>query len=282
MATADKIKKRSSEHVPLGYKKNSDDSYSMMVSSTNSDGASAADREIVFITYRVKTAFTGASVGDTVTQMRVINLTGESPVIESTTWYNDSTAATLGTAPAAADIEPLASGGITNAQMSALLAGIATAARQDAMSVLLTAIRDKLIATPATEATLNAINTALATMSGKLPATLGAKTAGASLSVVPATDANVSREVYSAVTIVTATAGAAAATFASQACSSLDLVNTSTVDIEYQRGGTGTFMPVLAGTSRLIQGITNANQIGVRRRDLNATTVAVFAEAFAV
>ncbi|ANJ65283.1 hypothetical protein REXELLA_55 [Erwinia phage vB_EamP_Rexella] len=91
---------------------------------------------------------------------------------------------------------------------------------------------------------------------------------------------------YSAVTILSvatsASAGATATVFGAQACTGLDIVNSSNVDIEYQRGGAGQFMTISAGTSRLVTGITNANQIGVRRVDQVATAVTIKAEAFAV
>lgn len=91
---------------------------------------------------------------------------------------------------------------------------------------------------------------------------------------------------YSSVTIVSAatsaTAGATATAFGSQACTGLDIVNNSTVDIEYQRGGAGLFMTISAGTSRMVTGITNANQISIRRVDQVATAVTIKAEAFAV
>lgn len=133
----------------------------------------------------------------------------------------------------------------------------------------------------ATEATL-------AALSAKLPASLGGKTAAASTSVTPATDANVARELYAITIVSQATSGSNGATyvaFAAQACTALEVVNTGStaVDIEYQRGGATTVGIVIpAGYSRLIDGITNANQIAIRRRDQTATAVTVMAEARAV
>lgn len=97
---------------------------------------------------------------------------------------------------------------------------------------------------------------------------------------------NTAGEAYSSVTILnvqTSTAPATAfAVFANQACTSLDVVNNSAVDIEYQRGGAGNTMRIKAGAFRTVRGITNANQIGVRRVDLTASAVQVDAEAFVV
>lgn len=95
----------------------------------------------------------------------------------------------------------------------------------------------------------------------------------------------VARETYSAVTITSVATNATGANFnafAALACSSLDIVNTTGTDIEYRRGGAGSTIVVPTGTSRLVQGITNANAISLRRVDQGATVVTVAAEAFAV
>lgn len=129
-------------------------------------------------------------------------------------------------------------------------------------------------------------NTSLSSIDGKLPASLGAKTAAASISVAPATDANLARESYSTVTplsLSTQATGANFSNFGSQACTSLDLINNTGTTLEYRRGAGGTvYIPIPPGTSRLIQGITNANQIYVRRVDQSNTVVTMVAEAFTV
>lgn len=68
--------------------------------------------------------------------------------------------------------------------------------------------------------------------------------------------------------------------FSSQACVALDIVNNTAVTIEYRRGATGTAMQIPAGGARMVIGITNANQIDVRRTDTANTQVTVQAEAF--
>lgn len=93
------------------------------------------------------------------------------------------------------------------------------------------------------------------------------------------------REVYTTVTILSQATNATGAnfnTFPAQACSSLDVVNNTGVDIQYRRNAAGNTMTIPAGTSRLVQGITNANQVGVRRVDQQAGLVTIEAEAFAV
>ena len=76
--------------------------------------------------------------------------------------------------------------------------------------------------------------------------------------------------------------GASWTAFGNQACTALDIVNNTAVAIEYRRDGAGNGMPIPAGGSRMVIGITNANQISVRRVDQSNTPVSVQAEAFSV
>lgn len=69
-------------------------------------GGSSVDRELVVTTYKCKIAFEGASVGDTITQTQVIDLTG-TPSTVSTIWRNQTTGADLAGAPSGTDIESL-------------------------------------------------------------------------------------------------------------------------------------------------------------------------------
>jgi hypothetical protein len=207
-----------------------------VVGTLNADplaAVAAIDRELATVTYLVKTAFTGAAVGDTVTLTQVLDLSGAQPATMATLWRNQSTATDLAGAPSAANLTIAGAGGLTSAQ---------------------------------------------------LPGTLGAKASSASLSTTPATDANVARETYSSAPIQKVTTPVAGGTafqlLAAVACSSLDLANPTTVDIEYQRGAAGAAFPIPAGGSRTIVGITNANQIGVRRRDGSTAQVDLYAEAF--
>ena len=83
-------------------------------------------------------------------------------------------------------------------------------------------------------------------------------------------------------TLTTAATGANYTAFSSQVCQSLDIVNTSSVAIEYRRGGAGNAMTILSGSSRLVVGITDANQIGVRRVDQSNTQITIPAEAIVI
>ena len=79
--------------------------------------------------------------------------------------------------------------------------------------------------------------------------------------------------------LTTAATGTNYTAFSSQTCNSLDIVNTSSVAIEYRRGATGSSMTILSGSSRLVVGISNANQIDVRRVDQSNTQITIPAEA---
>lgn len=80
--------------------------------------------------------------------------------------------------------------------------------------------------------------------------------------------------------LTTAATGTNFTAFASQACVALDIVNNTGVTIEYRRGGAGTAMQIPSGAARMVIGITNADQVSVRRTDTSNTAVTLQAEAF--
>lgn len=80
--------------------------------------------------------------------------------------------------------------------------------------------------------------------------------------------------------VTTAATGATYTSFSSQACTALDIVNNSGTTIEYRRGGAGVAVQIPTGAARMVIGITNANQIDVRRTDTSNAQVTVTAEAF--
>lgn len=61
------------------------------------------------------------------------------------------------------------------------------------------------------------------------------------------------------------------ALFPDQACTELEIFNDSQVPVEYRRNGAGNVVTLLANQRRRILGITNANQIGIRRSDYAVT-----------
>lgn len=80
--------------------------------------------------------------------------------------------------------------------------------------------------------------------------------------------------------LTTAAVGSNWTAFASAGCTALDVSNVTGADIEYRRGGTGNAMRIAQGASRMIVGITNADEIQIRRVDLSNTQVVITAEAF--
>lgn len=97
---------------------------------------------------------------------------------------------------------------------------------------------------------------------------------------IPVAVVSVGASTVSIIDVQTAAAGSDYVTFADTPCNALEVVNSTGTTIEYRRGGTGVTVPVLSGTARKIVGITNANQISLRRVDVSNTQVRVAAEAF--
>lgn len=82
------------------------------------------------------------------------------------------------------------------------------------------------------------------------------------------------------ISVQTSATGANFATFASQACTMMEIINNSGADIEYQRNGTGNTIWIPNNGTRMISGISNASQIGIRRIDQTSTQVTVAAETY--
>lgn len=252
-------------------------------------GAAAIDYEIRLIEYVAKNAATGYSVGDRIVFSTIFNVTSEPPINVGSNWFNASTLQDLAAAPPVGDLGYLGSqAGALEVTQQAVSTGItnlnaATGTKADAAAGNFADPFSLIALTKLIGATLYNVYNLL---NSRIPTSLGAKASAASLSVVPATDANQARELYSAVTILnTATSpssGTAFATLATVTCSMVDIINTTGVDLEVRRGGAGLTLVIQAGQSRMIQGITNANQIQLRRVDLVATTVIVPAEAYTV
>ena len=77
--------------------------------------------------------------------------------------------------------------------------------------------------------------------------------------------------------VTTNTTGTNYAAFASQVCKQLTIANDSGSTIEFIQGGAGAAYPILDGTYYTVFGITNANQISIRRKDVSNTTVIIAA-----
>ncbi len=84
------------------------------------------------------------------------------------------------------------------------------------------------------------------------------------------------------VTILNLTTSATGSTFVAftdTPCNAVDVVNATGQDLEYRRNGDGLTMYMPDQTSRMIEGITNANQIEFRRIDVSNTQLTFTAEA---
>lgn len=138
------------------------------------------DRELVVTTYVVKTAFGGASIGDTITCTQIIDVSGASPSTVSTVWRNQTTAADLASAPSAANLTLTGAGAATEATASATSAAVGAQADSAAGSDgtgnygIISALKRGL---------LN-----WAALLSRLPSSLGPKTAAQSLPVTLSTD----------------------------------------------------------------------------------------------
>jgi hypothetical protein len=95
-----------------------DGSFAEAVYVVNTGAASGVDRELVVSTYRCRTAFTGASIGDTITSTQIIDVSG-TPSTVSTVWRNQTTAADLASAPLIANLELVGAQALTDAQLRA-------------------------------------------------------------------------------------------------------------------------------------------------------------------
>ena len=82
-------------------------------------GGNSQDRELVVTTYFVKTAFTDAAIGDTVTATQVIDVHTSNPHTITTIWRNQTTATDLTATPNAANLELVGSQALTDAQLRA-------------------------------------------------------------------------------------------------------------------------------------------------------------------
>ena len=93
-----------------------------------SGGGSTIDRELVVTTYTCKTAFSGASVGDTITCTQIIDVTDTASTV-SVIWRNQNTNLDLGSVPSSANLTLAGAGvGLTDIQLRATPVDVTDAA----------------------------------------------------------------------------------------------------------------------------------------------------------
>lgn len=82
--------------------------------------------------------------------------------------------------------------------------------------------------------------------------------------------------------VTTANPGNGWTVFGAQACDQVVVINNSGVDVEVQRNAVGTAMPILDGNFYTFVGVTNANQLRVRRIDQDNAQVTLQTEAHTI
>lgn len=75
---------------------------------------SSSGKELIVTTYSVKTAFVGASLGDTVTQTQVIDVSSSNPTTTGVIWRNQTTNTDLLSTPLASNLSLLGVGALGN------------------------------------------------------------------------------------------------------------------------------------------------------------------------
>lgn len=144
-------------------------------------------------------------------------------------------------------------------------------------------------------------NASLSSIDTKLGAAAPSRNAGATdantTRVTPASDgifrpgAPRSATVPVIMEVLTSATGANWAAFGGQACTSLDLVNTmsasttpttvaAATNLRWRYVGSSLWLPLPAGSSFLVMGITNANQVEVQRSDNSNTQIGLRAVAY--
>jgi hypothetical protein len=124
-----------------------------------------------------------------------------------------------------------------------------------------------------------ASTSALQTTGNTSLANLDAKLGALALGGAPVTPSAVPR--LTSVTnasVATSGTGATFVPLASAACNAVEFINTApaAVDIEYRRGGAGVAINIPAGASFPVLGVTNANQLDIRRVDQSNTPQTVY------
>ena len=228
--------------------------------SGSSGGGNNVDREIIVSLYRCKTTFVGANIGDVISATRVLDVSGNSATqVGATIWYNETSAATLATTPNAANIELVQNGYLTDAQLRASAIPVSPNISRGFGNVDANTQRVTLASDGPTVTALTSIDTKTPSMDNSKQPVIPSMTSGGNTSVQ------------------TAATGANWTAFASQACKQLTLSNQSGTTIEVRQGAAGVGLQIPSGAFYTFFGITNANQLEVRRVDTSNTQVTITA-----
>lgn len=150
-------------------------------------------------------------------------------------------------------------GGLTDAQLRAAavpvsVSGVATAAKQDTLAALVGEVQ----ANPTANTVLDRLKTIASALAGLLGVTPQMASGG-----------NISAQ--------TANPGTTYTAFGSQACKQLTIVNDTGTTILVQQGAAGVGVPIFDQSAFTFFGLTNANALGVKRKDDGNTQVTVAA-----
>jgi hypothetical protein len=238
----------------------------------------------VVILWTVTTAFPGAKANDMLAETTVLSSTG---AIQNTFWTNLTADASLANAPSIGNISRLGQEPLTNAQLRAaalaitaaalpLPAGAATAALQTVANTALGAPADAVATTDTgTFSLISLVKRELQyfnTLIQRIPTLVGNR--------MPVQNSVPTAATATSLPLTTSSTGTQYVAFTSSACIALDIINNTGTVIEYRRNATGTAVQIATGSARLVTGITNANQVDVRRTDVSGVQVSLQAEAF--
>jgi hypothetical protein len=235
-------------------------------------GGSVTDKEFVVTTYTVKTAFTGGSVGDVITATQVIDVSTSTPTTITTIWRNQTTATDLVSAPSFSNLSLEGTTALTDTQLRASAVPVTLLSTTVTNFPTTQQITGSVIANIGTTGSLatstlqTSGNLSLSNIDGKLPALDNSR-----VSVLPSMAGGGN------IAVTTATTGSNYTAFTSQVCKQLTLSNQSGTVVEVRQGATGVALQIPTGTFYTFFGITNTNQLDVRRTDVSNTQITLTA-----
>jgi hypothetical protein len=221
-------------------------------------GGTTIDRELVVTTYFVKTAFTGASVGDTITATQIIDVTG-TPTTVSTLWRNQTTGLDLASTPSAANLTLLGSEALTDAQLRASVVPVSPNVTRGGGAIDSNTQRVTLANDGPGVVSLSSIDSKTPALDNSRQPVIPSMASGGNISVQ------------------TATLGTNYTAFSSQVCKQLTISNQSGTVVEVRQGAAGVALQIPTGAFYTFFGITNTNQLDVRRTDVSNTQITLTA-----
>jgi hypothetical protein len=243
-------------------------------------GGSSVDREFVTTTYIVKTAFIGASVGDIITATQIIDVSITTPTTITTIWRNQTTATDLTSIPSFSNLSLEGTSALTDTQLRASAVPVTLASTTVTNFPTTQTITGSVIVANNTQNSGSVdSNTLRVTLASNGP---GATSLNSIDVKTPALDSNRQPVIPSMasggnISVQTAVTGTNYTAFASQACKQLTISNQSGTVVEVRQGAAGVALQIPTGAFYTFFGITNTNQLEVRRTDVSNTQVTLTA-----